>query len=220
MGVIAEFERGRIGERVKDSRHYLIGRGDWPGGRTLYGYRWFRDGRRWVVVLEEAKIIQRVYDLYVKNRIGIDAIAAALNKDGVRTRDGAEWRYSTIRKMLVHPGYKGRHHTGVLMPAIIEEATWQRAQKRREDARSVLVDPKGWLLQGMCFCGQCGHVLKCMRKRPGGPSYYACRGRVSRDSRGDGKRCELPYIRADWLERGYGRRSGISSETRKHWPNA
>jgi site-specific DNA recombinase len=34
MGVIAEFERGRIGERVKDSRHYLIGRGDWPGGRT------------------------------------------------------------------------------------------------------------------------------------------------------------------------------------------
>lgn len=34
MGVIAEFERGRIGQRVKDSRRYLISRGNWPGGRT------------------------------------------------------------------------------------------------------------------------------------------------------------------------------------------
>ena len=202
MGVIAEFERGRIGERVRDSRRYLISGGSWPGGRTVYGYRWLPDERRWEVVPEEAGIVRRVYDLYVKNRIGIDAIAAALNKDGVRTRDGAEWRYSTIRKMLVHPGYKGQHQIGIPMPPIIDESTWQQAQQKREDARSVLADPKGWLLQGMCFCGKCGHVLKCMRKRPGEPSYYACRGRVSRNSRDGGKRCELPYVRADWLERG------------------
>jgi len=40
-----------------------------------------------------------------------------------------------------------------------------------------------------------------MRKKPGEHRYYACRGRVSRISR-DGKRCKLPYVRADWLERG------------------
>jgi len=102
--------------------------------------------------------------------------------------------------MLAHPGYKGLHHIDVPMPPIIEEATWQRAQKRREDARSVLVDPKGWLLQGMCFCGQCGHVLKCMRKRPGEHGYYACRGRVNRNHVDSGKRCTLPYIRVDRLE--------------------
>jgi site-specific DNA recombinase len=201
MGVIAEFERGRIGERVRDSRRYLVSGGSWPGGRTLYGYNWLPKERKWEVVPGEAEIVRRIYDLYLKKKIGFDSIVAILNKDGVRTRDGAEWRNCTIRNVLVHPGYKGRHQIGISMPPLIDESTWQQAQKRREDARSVLADPKGWLLQGICFCGKCGHVLKCMRKKPGEPSYYACRGRVSRNSQ-DGKRCGLPYVRADWLERG------------------
>jgi hypothetical protein len=87
------------------------------------------------------------------------------------------------------------------MPVIIDENKWQKAQKRREDARGVQADPKGWLLQGMCFCGDCGHVLKCMRKKLSEYRYYACRGRVDRNSP-DEKRCKLPYIRADWLEHG------------------
>ena len=107
-----------------------------------------------------------------------------------------------IRKVLTHPGYKGRHKIGITMPLIIDENTWQLAQQKREKARSVLADPKGWLLQGMCFCGQCGHVLKCMRKKPGEPRYYVCRGRVQHQVNHDGgKRCDLPYIQAEWLER-------------------
>jgi len=87
------------------------------------------------------------------------------------------------------------------MPAIIDEDTWQQAQQRRENARSVLAAAKGWLLQGMCICGQCGHVLKCLRKKAGEPRYYACRGRVNHIPLDGGKRCTLPYVRADWLER-------------------
>jgi len=89
MGVIAEFERGRIGERVKDSRRYLISGGNWPGGRTVYGYRWFNKERKWEVVPEEAEVVQRIYDLYVNSRIGMESIVATLNKDSMRTRDGA-----------------------------------------------------------------------------------------------------------------------------------
>jgi site-specific DNA recombinase len=199
IGVIAEFERGRIGERVRDSRQYLVSGGRWPGGRTVYGYRWLADERRWEVVPEEAEIVRHVYDLYTNNRVGINTIVASLNKDGARTRDGAEWRYSTIRKMLIHPGYKGRHKIGIPMPPVIDEGTWQQAQQKRESARSVLAEPKGWRLQGMCFCGKCGHALKCVRKRAGEYRYYACRGRVSQRV---GKCCDLPYIRADWLEQG------------------
>jgi hypothetical protein len=39
-----------------------------------------------------------------------------------------------------------------------------------------------------------------MRKKPDDHRYYACRGRVNRNSQSE-KRCNLPYIRADWLER-------------------
>jgi len=90
------------------------------------------------VVPEEAKVVRRIYDLYIKKKIGIDGVAAALNKDGVRTRDGAQWRNCTVRQALIHPAYKGRHRIDIPMPVIIDESTWQQAQRRREDARSVL----------------------------------------------------------------------------------
>jgi DNA invertase Pin-like site-specific DNA recombinase len=54
MGVIVEFERGRIGEWVKDSRQFLIAQGNWPGGCTLYGYRWLAAKRQWEIIPEEA----------------------------------------------------------------------------------------------------------------------------------------------------------------------
>ena len=152
------------------------------------------------MIPEEASIVRRIYGLYISEKMGIDSIAASLNKDGLHTRDGAPWRFSNIRQVLVHPGYKGRHHIGIPMPSVIDEDTWRQAQQRRDNARSLLADPRDWLLQGMCFCGQCGHVLKCMRKRPGEHGYYACRGRVSGNNPHCGKRCTLPYIRADKLE--------------------
>jgi len=201
MGVIAEFERGIIGERVKDSRRYLISRGKWPGGRTVFGYRWLTGEHRWEVVPEEAEIIRRVFDLYVNDKIGTESIAKILNKDGLRTRSGALWHYSHISQMISHTGYKGRHKIGVAMPAIIDGNTWQLAQERRENARSVLVNPRGWLLQGLCFCGKCGHVLKCVHKKPREPRYYACRGRIQKYmNRHHEERCDLPYVKAEWLE--------------------
>jgi len=202
MGVIAEFERGRIGERVKDSRRFLISGGNWPGGRTMYGYRWWHEARKWEVLVEEAKTVCRIYDLYTNKKMGLESIITSLDKDGIRTRDGARWTFSTLHNVLVHPAYKGQHRIGIPMPAIIDENTWQMAQQRRETARSLLTSPKGWLLQGMCFCGQCGHTLKCTHKKPVQPRYYACRGRVQHRVTGDNeKRCTLPYVRADWLER-------------------
>ena len=203
IGVIAEFERGRIGERVKDSRRYLISGGNWPGGRTVFGYRWLSEEHRWEVVPEEAEIVRRIYNLYVSDKIGTESIAAILNKDGLRTRGGALWHYSKISQIISHPGYKGRHKIGISMPAIIDGNTWQLAQEKRERARSMLANPRGWLLQGMCFCGQCGHVLKCLHKKPQEPRYYACRGRVQKHMNRDSeKRCDLPYVKADWLEWG------------------
>jgi site-specific DNA recombinase len=201
MGVIAEFERGRIGERVKDSRRYLISSGNWPGGRTAYGYRWLAEKKQWEVVPEEAEIVHRIYDLYTKKKLGIEAIAITLNNDGILTGEGTKWRNGSIRNILVNPGYMGKHRIGIPMPPIIDEKTWQLAQRKRETARSILADPKGWLLQGICICGKCGHVLKCLRKRPRVHAYYAYRGRVNRNSHKEGEPCDLPYIRADRLER-------------------
>jgi len=88
MGVIAEFERGRIGERVRDSRRYLVSNGNWPGGKTLYGYRWLAEEKKWEVVLEEAETVQRIYHLYLDQKKGMDTIARAYRyrPSSMRTR--------------------------------------------------------------------------------------------------------------------------------------
>jgi len=201
MGVIAEFERGRIGERVKDSRHHILGRGDWPGGSTLYGYRWHNKDRKWEIVPEEADIVRRIYDLYLKDNLGMIPIAERLNEDGVLTRKGVPWRMNSIRQILTHAAYKGKHPVGIKVPPIVDQATWQKAQDKRETARSVQKAPKGWLLQGMVFCGMCGHVLKCLRKNKNQPAYYACRGRVEKKKyKSTGEACNLPYVRAHEFE--------------------
>jgi len=82
MGVIAEFERGRIGERVKDSRQYLIARGQWPGGRTIYGYRWLAEEKKWEIDENEARVVRYIYDLYLNERLGTMKIPFRLNEEG------------------------------------------------------------------------------------------------------------------------------------------
>jgi len=201
MGVIAEFERGRIGERVRDARRYMISRGNWAGGRPPYGYRWLAGEKKWEIVKEEADIVRRIFHMYVEENGSIEGIAKTLNNEGSLTRDGSQWRFSTVRLILTHPGYKGEHQLGINMPPLIDGTMWQRAQDRREEARSLLRDPKGWLLQGMVSCGECGLGLKCVQKRDSDYRYYACRGRIERKLNTDeAKRCKLSYVRADKLE--------------------
>lgn len=87
------------------------------------------------------------------------------------------------------------------MPVIIDEAIWQKAQQKRELARSMRSNvKKGWLLQGMCVCGKCGHLLKCRENRWTGERYYVCRGRFKESHPDGGKRCDTRWINAKWLE--------------------
>ena len=199
MGVIAEFERGRIGERVRDSRRYLTSQGYWAGGRTLYGYRWLAKEHKWAIIEEEAKVVRLVYELYLGRKMGMIAIAIYLNKEGFHTRDGAFWRFGSVHMVLTHPAYKGKHFNGIPVPPLIDEAAWEKAQSKRENARSVPAKVRGWLLQGMVTCGKCGHGLKCIQKRPHEARYYVCRGRLG--SHVDGtKRCTTAWVKAEELE--------------------
>ena len=201
MGVIAEFERGRIGERVRDSRRYLTAQGKWAGGRTLYGYRWLPEQEQWETIPEEVKVIRYIYQLYLEEKLGMIPIYLRLNEESYRTRMGALWNYVSVHQVLTHPGYMGRHRVGIDMPVIIDEAIWQKAQQKREQARSVRSNTKkGWLLQGMCVCGKCGHLLKCRENRRTGERYYVCRGRFKESHPDGGKRCDTRWMNAKWLE--------------------
>ncbi len=200
LAAVAEWERERIGERIAEGKHYRISQGRWCSGRTLYGYRWLPKEQEWVIVEDEAKVVSYIYDLYVNKNFGSMKIPLRLNAEGYRTRIGSAWGFSAINRILIHPGYKGQHSKGLEMPVIIDEVTWDLAQRKRQKARSVRSYVKNWLLQGMCVCGECGHSISCIRKKQTKPRYYSCRGRY-KDSHLDGSpQCPSPRISADWLE--------------------
>ena len=123
MGVIAEFERGRIGERVRDGRRYRISQGRWPSGATLYGYRWLPKEQKWEVDEKEAEVVRYIYHLYLDENLGTMRIPFCLDEQGYRTRRGYRWCFASVYKVLTHPGYKGLHPKGIKMPPIIDEAT-------------------------------------------------------------------------------------------------
>ena len=127
MGVIAEFERGRIGERVKDSRRYLISRGHWPGGRTIYGYRWLNNEKRWEIEEDEARLVKYIFDLYLDEKMATMDIPFRLNEEGYHTRLGHRWGFTAIYRILSDPAYKGKHVKGYSMPVIITEGIWEKA---------------------------------------------------------------------------------------------
>lgn len=72
---------------------------------ACYGYTG-KGKEKWVVVSEEAEIIRRIFDSYVKGKT-IREIADELNDEGLVTRSGSKWLCSTIGNMLRNEKYVG-----------------------------------------------------------------------------------------------------------------
>ena len=200
LAAVAEWERERIGERIAEGKHYRITQGRWCSGRTLYGYRWLKSEQTWEIVEDEAKVVRNIYHLYTNQNLGTVEIPLRLNAESYHTRFGATWGCSAVYRVLTHPGYKGVHPLGLKMPIIIDEATWELAQQKLRQTRSVRKDTKGWLLQGLVICGECGHKFKCIQKKPSDTRYYFCRGRFKGSHLDGTPRCSSPRISADLLE--------------------
>ncbi|KAA9131167.1 recombinase family protein [Microbacterium caowuchunii] len=171
-------------------------------GLVPYGYRWVpkleRDakGTRFAIVPEEAEII-RYMSAELLGGTTLAAIVDALNADGKRTRAGARWRSSTVRRILISP-----FHAAKLPPAMPEgkpyradRFTWSEctpgtwAEILPEDAvlaaRGLLLDdarrshdgdtrPK-WLLSTIGRCAGCHGPLRSAQTKTTATSYRAYR---------------------------------------------
>jgi site-specific DNA recombinase len=200
LGIVGEWERAAIIERTTEGRHRRYARGEWGPGNALFGYRYNPDSRRLEIDEGEAAVVRYIYDLYVFERLGFEQIALRLNAEGRRPRQhGSRWHPSAVKDIVAHPGYKGKHPTGVALPLIVQSTVWDLAQQRRKE-NPHLRRPNGspWLLQGLLKCGLCGHQLACTRFHQ--RRVYSCRGRLQSSYVHASNKCRLPNIDAKWLE--------------------
>lgn len=168
-----------------------------PWGALLYGYK--VENYKYFIVEEEAKVIKLIYQMYLAG-LGKEKIAKELNNLGYRTRMGAKWSDSSIRKILTNYDYTGnlllqktyrldyiskntainhgelpQYHVEENHDAIIDIATWNEVQeeiKRRNGKIKRKTNPVDSPLKGKIKCGCCGKNF--LRKDHQYRPYWIC----------------------------------------------
>ena len=201
MGSAAELKLGLIGERVAECRQRLLSEHKWAGGIELYGWKWDKETKQWVIVEHEAKVVRYIYHLYLIEKLGYMKITEKLNNEDYRTRRHQPFNTPAIRRILTNPAYRGEHELGYRMPAIVKPEVWARAQERRNENRTERkVMKRDWMLQGSLYCGHCGHHFHCTQKKKNHGRIYSCYGRTKAAHLDGSSRCDCPPLDADRIE--------------------
>lgn len=195
LGLLSAFERELTGERVKASAIARVRQGKWVGGFLPYGYKLVKHGdplpngrqpNKVVLNKELAPKIRTIWEMAADNK-SLTEIAIELQKLGLKTLKGHNWRKQTISSILKNPFYKGflfysnETHKGN-HEAMIDEQIWDKANKimhAKLPAHGFLRKPKvfDYLLSGMLKCGKCGtsHISTVSTGRGGRKfAYYIC----------------------------------------------
>ena len=111
--VFAQLERETIQQRVTDIYASRSRRGFYMGGRVPLGYQlepFFIDGKktsRYTIVEEEAKIIEKMYQLYIKPQASCMDVVKYFNQNGIpnpHAKNGI-WSRSRISEIIKNPIY-------------------------------------------------------------------------------------------------------------------
>jgi site-specific DNA recombinase len=206
LGAVAEWERERIGERIRDFRTHLASKGQWSSGRTTFGYRHDKKTKELVVDPLEAEAVRFIFETYIKGNIGIIRTAEVCNAKGLITprpgrRQHTTWTQSAIRHVLTHPAYKGGPNETwpFKTPAIVSQETWEAAQRRLKNNKHFRAGNSHSPFQGLLRCGLCYHILR-VGWSHNERRVIECVGRLRRLHLDDSPRCTLPRLDADQLE--------------------
>src|SRR5262245_15620073 len=166
----ARLYAARVSMNMKRRQRHKAAAGEWHGGRRVYGFDVERDTNGeptrsglLVQVPHEVAVIQECAARVLAGETA-RAIAIDLNRRGIATTEGRQWRSGTLTQMLVNPTVAGlRSHKGATkVPAqwegAIDLATHERlvalvaARKRGPRASTA----RKHVLTGLLRCGRCG----------------------------------------------------------------
>src|ERR1700722_11544871 len=113
QGMIAEYERAQILERSRRGKRHRAQSGEVSVmSGAPYGYRYIRRTDEapaaYAVLEEEARVVQRTYEMYTVEGLSIGEITRRINAEGIPTRKAsARWERSTVWAMLRNSAYRG-----------------------------------------------------------------------------------------------------------------
>lgn len=170
--------------------------------RPPLGYKVVEHGKPPVIVPEEAKIIQIIFEKYVYEGMGFFDLARYLNSLGFKTSHGKAFERRSIEYIIQNPSYCGMVRwnrtenatnrikdkeewiiSDGMQPAIISKDLFDAAQKRlaatyRPKGKRPSSTYKHWL-SGLLKCPDCGRTMTaCTMRRANSEkySYFTCYG--------------------------------------------
>jgi site-specific DNA recombinase len=186
LAVFAEFEHATIVDRVSAGIERRAKEGRWFGGRPPFGYTFSSEDRVLVPDPVKAPVVQRVFDLYARQRLGTRTIAQQLRDEGAPA-PSAGWGHPGVHWIINNPTYAGKIRwrdkifDGIHEP-LVDEFTFAKAQaimRERGEHAKRRGNASDFLLSGLLRCGKCGKAYIGMSANGNGGRYhyYACSGR-------------------------------------------
>lgn len=198
-----------LARKMNRGKAESVRKGKFVGNVPPIGYK-VADHR---LVVDEltAPIVQEVFRRYTAGETQ-GQIMADLNRRGIPNNAGHEWSTTNVSKLLQNRCYIGIyavHGCGESpCPAIIDQDTWDAAQKRREESVKLNRSRKGgynYILTGKMVCARCGSSVSGYTMQSGKYHYYKCRknctGSIPADKLHERVRIALAeYLTDDKLE--------------------
>ena len=113
QGMIAEYERAQILERSRRGKRHRARSGEiGVMSGAPYGYQYIRKSEEapaaYAIFEAEARVVQRVYEMYTVEGLSIGEITRRINAEGIPTRKrSARWERSTVWAVLRNSAYRG-----------------------------------------------------------------------------------------------------------------
>ena len=113
LSAISEYERTQIAERSRRGKIHRARLGSLNMiSRPPYGYRLIRkteeSGARLEIDEVEAAVVRRIFDLYVREALTMNAVARRLDAEGAPPRHADRWPTATVAVVLRNEAYVGR----------------------------------------------------------------------------------------------------------------
>lgn len=105
-GAIAEYEKEKIRERTMRGKLQKARQGLLTNSPGTFGYDYVPGGK-FAINEGEAAIIRLIYNLYVREGLGGQSVAARLNEMGIPSPRGSVWQKMTVKRILQNTAYTG-----------------------------------------------------------------------------------------------------------------
>ncbi len=198
-----EYYSVELARKIKRGEKENVIQGKANGGVVPYGYKLV--DKKYVIVEEEAKVLQFVFSEYLKDNMSIPKVLDIIHSQGVRNHKGKKFPHGSFYHLLQNRKYIGEYRFGdnvntECIPPIIDRIIFDKVQEKlgRNRAKGSYYKKEEYLLSSKLRCAECGglYIGETGTSKTGKVyHYYKCNNAKKKD-----KLCDSKPIKKEEIE--------------------